>query len=445
MKPFVVPRTIGCPYHARAAGQGADVAPRYQLLDGSYRTVASNRVEDSYLRQYGPAVMIRHPNAPTAQRTENQQVYDAARQAIIPGHAHRDYALAVGHTRSINGADGGVGIGTNRWLYCDPGTHATWIISMRTSLVRENPEDWAATALHVEIWLDGLFGWFGRDYDIPERKLCEMDWVPEDGIIPLDQNTGVTLLLNGLYLDWSPMLAFSNDGAVCYINLMSEGDGPFAPSGVYLPTADLPTAYATAWCGILRVNLSGSSSPANGGAAITGTIVRDMPYMDGQAISYSVSAGITSHDAILYRTPYGDVRRTWTVNSADDTFIGTMSAFGVEKSFIGTSPISGGWGTQITIAAQNAVYFCNFKDDGITGAFYEAWIGLDADNNGVTLNANTRFDDYDGTGGDGTEFPSTRRKVMTYDPGDPAGTLSGPGLYTSTENTEYTGVTLQRF
>jgi hypothetical protein len=250
----------------------------------------------------GPAVVIRHPSAPGDVRGYSH----APSLGFGIGYTHRDYGLAVGHTRSINGADGGVGIGSNRWLYCDATSGATWLLRLEAT-----PD--GAGAVTFDVWLDDVFGRFGRQYTIVQRKLASMSWsVPLPSWAtktPTAQQRVEQLSLwhSGTLAHFET--AFSNDGSLVYVNIRMSGTSdpgnPDIRGDGFAPTNEIGDGRddAGSLAGILRINVSGTSTPATAGMGISATIVEDLVYEGGIVSSYSDSAGILSHSAIQYRSP----------------------------------------------------------------------------------------------------------------------------------------------
>ena len=351
----------------------------------------------------------------------------------------------VGHTRSINGADGGVGIGSNRWLYCDATSGATWL--MRIAAVEDG-----AGSVTFQVWLDDLFGQLGRQYSVVQSKLAEMTWsVPQPTW--MTKTPTAQQLVEQLNLHHSSGVlahtetAVSNDGSVVYVNLRLSGTSdpgnPDVRGDAFGPTNDVGDGRddTGSLAGILRINVSGTSTPATAGMGISATIVEDLVYEGGIVSSYSNSSGVLSHSAILYRTPYGDLTRTVTINSNTNAVTGSISAFGQVRSLNGTRAESTGSAHHVVVFAQNAVYLGRHTfNSGSDTDWRQAWIVQNKNNvASVPWEVDVVISGYTANGPLYHGLPIERQWVASFDPDSVGGIFVRPALYRAA----YAGETYQ--
>lgn len=245
---------LGMPWHGLATDGELSTT-----LDGTKTIVEPAGV-------VGICIPVVHPAAPGATRNTAQETRDTAH-----GFDWRDYALLCGDDHAINGCPDAE-IGQKRWLYCDT-NGPTWIVGLRTTV--------GSTTITFELWLEGIFGRFGRQYDFTPSKLDELVWTPD---IPSWYGGGYTAanVVSQINLASNIMLAPSNDGTECYVNLICTSET--VNDQLYNETRYLSNGSSTAGdalVGVLAVTISGNGDLSDDGSGITGEIVEDLAYEGG--------------------------------------------------------------------------------------------------------------------------------------------------------------------
>lgn len=403
--------SLGSPHH------GLTTNDTYELGPNGSQAIATRPAGATF----GPCIPIRHPQAPGKKPWQSDDNY-------------RDWGQYIGHTRSINGVDGGGGIGWNRWLYCDPSTNATWIMRMEYT---EN-----AASVDFEIWVDGLFGRFGKQYPMAAIKLADYNWVPE---IP-SWNVSDTAASIVAHTAWgaSVQLAIRDDGSRVYFHIYTRPGDVSGKS--YIASSETGHNWGLlsgiALAEILQFDISGSNQPSGGASNLSAIITRAATYEGGIVQAYDYTAPDVSHTALLYRSPHGDVTRQWSYNRISGAFSVTMTVFGNAVTQNGTAPTPGfSSGVEVRVFAQNAVYVATYMDAGALNNFREYWVGQNYLHVADKFNDNTRTDSYVPPDTANHEMPPTRRQVCSYN-------LANPGQHVVATNTSlvtYTGTTYQYF
>lgn len=401
--------SLGCPYHGEAVDE--------YYLGRKVCTIPSGAAT-------GPCVLIRHPAAPGAKEYQDSGDY-------------RNYALAVGHTRSINGADGGVGIGRNRWLYCDP-NGATWLLRLNYGFTSVTE-----TTMYFEVVLDKVFGRFGREYPSIETTMtgalgtAYVEWQPEipswyDDSLFGGYTPSIADLCASVDLDWINTLAFSEDGSEVYVNI-SMNDLHRAVSWVYPETSNLGRfwgmTYGRTLASVLKITIGGTSLPEENGVGLTAqiTLFHDFAELVSSRTYTPGNPARLQYSSILYCTPYGDVTRDFDVTFGDTTpalDFGdvTISAFGETVNVAGDGVATGLCSLhEIGIAAQNCIWVGTYKDGGVgDNILNEYYLGTDIDNLGLELWHTLRTAIWEPSDAFEPELPSDLYLGVTHDPGSPA-------------------------
>ena len=245
---------IGMPWHGLATDGVLSTA-----LDGN-KTIAEPA------GVVGACIPIVHPAAPGATRNTAQAARDVAH-----GFDWRSYALLCGDAHAVNGSPDAE-IGQKRWLYCDA-SGPTWVVGLRTTV--------GASSITFELYLEGIFGRFGRQYAFTPRKLDELIWTP--GIPSWYGGAyNATHVVPQINLASNIMLAPSADGATCYVNLICTSET--VNDQLYNETRYLANGSSTAGdalVGVLAVTISGAGDLGNDGAGITGSVAEDLAYEGG--------------------------------------------------------------------------------------------------------------------------------------------------------------------
>lgn len=249
---FPKPTEIGAPFHGLA-------------IDGELTTPGGVKSITEAAGLTGICIPVIHPAAPGAVRNSAQAANDAAL-----GFEWRDYALLCGDEHKVDGFDD-IG-GQKRWLYCDA-TGPTWIVGLRTTV--------GASTITFELWIEGIFGRFGRQYAFAPRKLDELIWTPD---IPSWYGGAYTAahVVPQINLGSNILLAPSTDGGECYVNLICTSET--VNDQLYNETRYLSngsTAAGDALVGVLAVTIAGAGDLSSDGAGITGAIVEDLAYEGG--------------------------------------------------------------------------------------------------------------------------------------------------------------------
>ncbi len=432
---------IGCPWHGRT------INDLYELGPQPPRQVATRPLGATW----GPATPIKHPNAPGSQ---------------LDVGTDRDWGQYIGHTRSVNGADGGVGIGWNRWLYCDPSTDATWI--MRAEFQRN------LTSMDTRIYLDGVFGRFGdfeRAYEVMHegesvshenegvshqpapRLLRTFRWTPD--IPSWNSSYGYTLefIMSEIQMpDGFGQFAISLDGSEVFLHIYTTSSiaisrNLYGPTNEKCSLFDLSDGIATA--GILKFAISGSNEAAEFGVDVDALITKDVIYEGNEFNSlcwqYLRTGTDYQHEALLYKTSDGTLKRDYEFNIGTEVFTVQYNIFGLIFNKTGNVLPYGG-GVESKVFAQNAFYICTYTTDDYFGqpnTFTENWYGIQYPATPQFLNSgsNVRGDSYQAPSSGFPEFPPTRQIVGTYSPHNPLATFE---IYThDTSNQPYTGLVYQ--
>lgn len=258
---------IGMPFHGLAVNN-------ILAKPGGDKTICDPALSRT-MQTVGQCVPVRHPQAQGATRNATQQANDAA-----AGMEWRDYALLCGPGRHING---GPALGTMQWLYCDPGG-PTWII--RLDGVK------AGGTITFDVWIEAIFGRLGRARAFTAQKIGTLAWSPD---IPSWYGGGYTQadVVAAIDLDWINTLAFSQDGAECYINIFSFDQG--INEDVYQETT--PSGRKGDWnvfsalVGVAKVAISGSGDLGANGAGISANVTAELDYEGGIVTSRIGSSG----------------------------------------------------------------------------------------------------------------------------------------------------------
>lgn len=401
---------IGSPYH------GLCYNDIYELGPTPHPTVSTTPAGATF----GPAIPIIHPNAPGGSQ--------------LHIGSERSYGTYIGHTRSINGTDGGVGIGWNRWLYCDPVTDATWLMRLEHT---DNTSD-----VDLEVWCDGVFGRFGRQYTSTPRLVQSFTWTPD---IPSWAGAGDTAANAVSQLMWGAhqQLAISPDGSDVYLHLFTSPGG--VSGDMYLPTSetghDWGLLSGSAVCSIVKISLSGSSTAPAGGTAITATIAKDLAYEGGMVTYFSKTGTVCNHTAIFYKTAEGTCTRTYTFTVATSAFTVNYNLWGSSWGNSGTAVSAYGSGTEFKIFAQNAIYVATYKMvDATYRTFDQRWTALDWSGSVDVPYTLNNSQTWTAPSSGYHEMPYTRKWVAAFAPFNPTGTfIVGDAVYLTT----YTGNTYQ--
>ena len=408
-------RAIGSPWHGRALDDVFSLGPQPP------RQVATR----PQYATWGPAVPIVHPAAPGA--------------GELAGGNDLAWGQYIGHTRSINGADGGVGIGWNRWLYCDPVTDATWL--MRLEHIDGN------TDVELQVWCDGVFGRLGRQYAHAPRLLQSFTWAPDLPSWKVGSDTPSNAVSQ---LQWGSheQLAISRDGSRVYLHLFTSPGG--VSDSMYCPTNQTGHYWGldsgNAVCSIVQIDIAGSNAAGEDGAALTATIAKAMPYENtgggGQVSGYSKGAAGYAHNSIIYKTEDGEVKRNYSFTNAGRLFSVSFDIWGQVWSNNGAAVSIYGSGQEIKVYAQNAVYLATYRDPGGPPyIFDQRWVCLDwlgQASTPYTLQANSS---HIAQNSGEHEMPYTRKWVGTMSPADPVGTFE---IYDAVYLVPYVGTTYQR-
>lgn len=257
--------------------------PFHGLATNGDFTVASGTKTINYSTNVvGQAIPFRHPQAPGVSRNAAQTTRDTAQ-----GHTWRDYALLTGDNRNVNG---GPALGADSWLYGDA-NGATWVVRIEAI---DN-----GSTMTIKLWLDAIFGRFGRDYGFAARQLDMLTWAPE---IPSWYTGGTTAadVIDNVSVTAAENLAVSTDGATAYINIRCTD--PTIVKNVYPETAeiytnttDFPTGDSLV--GVVAVTISGNGDLTAHGNGITGTLVEDMKFETGGTPIVSARANFTLQDS----------------------------------------------------------------------------------------------------------------------------------------------------
>lgn len=425
MNKLIPIKAIGCPWHGRAIDDTFDGGP-----GPPYPTVATRPAGATW----GPAIPIVHPNAPGS---------------TIDSGTDRSWGMYIGHNRAINGASGGTGIEWNRWLYCDPLTDATWL--MRAELTINTVD------MDIDVYCDGVFGRYRPDdpYPTPTPRLVQsFTWTPD---LPSWNGFGsvyTTAQVMGKISEQGfahPTLSISRAGDIVYLHIYTKSGG--LSSFLYGPTCDIPHYWGLnsgkALAGLVKITLSGSSTAAAGGAAITAAVVKDRVYegtvSTGLCWSRLISPGVSySHQAILYRAEDGDVTRNYQYTFSGATYAVTHSFWGSSWIDSGTAVSAYGGGCELIVFAQNAVYVATYQVaayGGFANTFDQRWWGLDAVGNQVQMDSiGLLGSNYAATNSGEHEMPYTRKWVGTMSPHSPVATFE---IYDAVYLTTYTGTTYQ--
>lgn len=256
---------IGMPYHGLAVNGDLSTS------DGTKSITTSGGL-------VGHAQIVRHPAAPGASRNTAQSNIDTAR-----GYEWRDYALLTDSTHGING---GPGLGNLKWLYCDP-SGATWVL--RVGYTKNGSQ------IDFEVWIDAIFGRFGRLRTFSPRQIASLSWSPA---IPSWVSTSFTAanVVSLIDLTQDNTLAISPDGSDVFVNLFSyDGSGTGLNQDCFIETTpcglDGDYNYAIALVGVLRVAVTGSGDLDFDGAGISATLTQDLAYEGGLVTNRQSIAG----------------------------------------------------------------------------------------------------------------------------------------------------------
>lgn len=419
MNKLIPIRAIGSPWHGRCLD---DI---YELGPFPYPTITTQPAG----ALWGPAVPVVHPNAPGVSK--------------LSAGSDRAWGMYIGHTRSVNGADGGIGIGADRWLYCDPVTDATWLMRLEITV---NTVD-----VTMEVWLDGVFGRFRPDnpFNITPRLVQSFTWTPD---IPTWDTWSTTAATVVNHLRWKTdgishqEMAISRDGSEVWVHVLTNPGG--VSSRIYCPTSETGHYWGllsgVAVCSIVKIDMVGTSTAELSGAAITATVGKDILYQDGpngMVTNYSRGATSFRHDSIFYRTEDGDCTREYQFTHATGVFKALYALWAASWGVSSATAVSAyGSGTEFKIFAQNAIYVSTYSVGAVNNDFAEAWAALDY--LGVT---SLPHDDvstwtYVAPSSAFHDHPSTRQWVGTFSPHDVASTFE---IHDYTYPTTYSGTTYQ--
>lgn len=427
------PTRIGCPHH------GLCFNDTFQGVVPAV-TVATRPAGATF----GPNVPIDHPAKPGGGDS-----------------TWRDFGAYIGHTRSVNGADGGVGLGGNRWLYCDT-SGATWIMRFEYSIPEAYNAYWDEVmptgVLEVEVWLDGLFGRFGRDYSMTPVLMDSFSYtVPAPSWSLLDNTHPDFAAFNAakpgrILMDFVPpdhiALALSADGSEVFFNATVTGNQAFS---VYWPSLPAGNPFANPGSieqcvfATLKITISGSSAPGAAGVGLTVTIAKERDY-EGELCPlyvYDTPTDTYETNVVLYQSTRGNISRNWYYDKATGDVTGTVSVYGTDVDIGGTVPAPDySSGNAVYVFAQNAVFVMTYREEPeITGnEFIQRWYGVEHPSQAVRL-ADTFTSYSTHVAGDAltSEFPYTRRVVASF----PAINPFLIEVDVATYQTLYAGVTFQ--
>jgi len=420
MNKLIPIKAIGSPWHGRTLN---DV---YEFGPFPYPTIATRPAGATW----GPAIPIHHPNAHTGPK--------------LSAGTDRTWGQYIGHSRSINGADSGTGIGWERWLYCDPSTDATWLMRAEFTVT--------GTGVDIEVWCDGVFGRFRPDdpYTNTPRLVNSFTWTPD---LPSWNVWGYTVA-NVMAQIQAPSghgnLSISRDGSTVWIHFFTTTNANIAMN-LYGPTNQIPNflglSSGIALAGIAKVVVAGTNEASEGGAALTATITKDVIYEGGASVAlcstYTRNAAQYQHTAKFYRTEDGDLSRTYNYTVATGAFTVQYNLWGQTWNESGLHVSIYGGGCENKVYAQNAVYVASYKQAGGGGSpytFQQKWFGLDYLGVDSQLYTKTSSHTYAATSSAQHEMPYTRKWVGTFSPHNPVGTFE---IYDAVYLTPYTGTVYQ--
>lgn len=242
---------IGMPYHGLATDGALSTT-----LDGT-KTI----VEPAAL--VGVCIPVVHPSAPGATRNTAQLARDSAH-----GFDWRNYALLCGDNHAVNGSPDAE-LGVDSWLYCDS-AGATWVIRV------EAIDD--GSTMTVNVWLDAIFGRFGKPRTFTAQLLDSMTWAPE---IPSWYGGGYTAahVIDVVNFQLPYAVAPIPDGSQCYINVFAYDET--ISDAVYRETQPISngsTFQSYSLISVWKIDISGAGDLDDNGDGITATIVEDLGY-----------------------------------------------------------------------------------------------------------------------------------------------------------------------
>jgi len=293
------------PFHGRAE-------------DGELTTaVGTKQVCNESFKYSRKCVVVRHPQAPGASRSTEQQAHDTA-----SGLEWRDYALLCGPNNCVNGHEPGLGAG--HWLYCDS-AGSTWVVRIEQV---DNTSD-----ITFNVWLDGIFGRMGRQRTFTPRLLDSLIFAP-----PIPSWYGGSVTAADIVGSVGFNLYQNDAGTSAIINLVCLEPYSYQvyPETCYYDYITGSLA-GPALIGTATITLSGNGDLDDDGVGITGAIADDLAFEAGLVISRSSGGSALS-------TYTGDTRDF--IKSADpdcpttspDTLTHQMTYEGTDTS---GNPLSG--------------------------------------------------------------------------------------------------------
>lgn len=410
MRGLRAPLSLGSPHHGRVNNDIYELGP-----NGNQRI--ANRPAGA---TFGPCVVIRHPQAPGKKPWQDADEY-------------RDWGQYVGHTRSVNGIDGGVGLGWNRWLYCDP-SGASWIMRFEHTV--------NAADVTLQIWVDGIFGRFGREYPMSARLLASHTWVPE--LPSWNATDTVSGIVSQTIWGAQVQLALKEDGSQAYLHIYTSPGGVSGDS--YRATSetghDWGLLSGIALADIVRFEIAGTNTPDELAADLTATIHEDYSYDGGIVTSFDYTGPDIAHDVLLYKSPHGEVRRNWTWQNGSGNWTITLTVFGIVHAQSGSAPApTYSSGNEVRMFAQNACYLATYQTGTPSNVFREVWFAQDFEHAAIKYNDNSRFDTWVTPNSGSHEMPNTRRQVSSFNLAQPGDNVVATNQYL----TAFEGITFQYF
>ena len=258
--PFKTITDIGMPWHGLATNN------TLTTTSAGDKTVGNDALSKA-AQIVGGCVPVRHPAAPGANRNAAQQAHDAAN-----GLEWRDYALLCGPGRHVNGAPDAE-LGTLQFLYCDA-SGPTWVIRLEATP--------AGSSITFDVWLEAIFGRIGRERSFTPRKLATYVFTPD---VPTWYTGGYTAadVVAEIDLNWINTLAFNPAGSQCFVNIFCRDDS--INEDVYPETTPCGIKgnfnVSTALVGVLKIDIAGAGDLDNDGNGITATCVLDLAFEGG--------------------------------------------------------------------------------------------------------------------------------------------------------------------
>ena len=264
-------KALGMPWHGKAVGGDLTTPVGTLTINGE-----------------GGAVVVRHPQAPGASRTPEQQVYDTAR-----GHQWRDYGLLCGNARYVNG---GPALGANAWLYCAPDGR-TWRITVEKNYT-------SGDTATFEIWRRELFGNFRVPaHQILDEKIGEMPitFVLPEGYAGADTAAGCAA---NARVDKAAAIVPNPAGNSVFVHV-------FLTNAVYTATQSLLGGGVSQVYAIIELSLSGSGDVAFNGTGISASFPNVDVYADlvediDEALIVGAHINALVPDWDTCETTYGD-------------------------------------------------------------------------------------------------------------------------------------------